>query len=141
MLTTAGGATLEAATWIDLFEPSDADAAMVRAATGLRVPRRSELLEIEQSSRLQREDRALYMSAPSLVPAPAAPHPSARPGGGPAPVGYVLTSERLLTVRFSHLPAFDARLATASAGTPMPASTTSPHRTRPGSSRWPGLRR
>ncbi len=103
MLTTAGG-DLQGATWIDLLEPTEAEAADVAAATGLRVPRVTELSEIETSSRLQRAGDVLTLSVPALGK-------TAR--GRAAPVGYVLTKDRLLTIRFTSLAAFDARLAGA----------------------------
>ena len=104
MLTTVGSNDLAGAVWIDMVDPTDADADAVRAATGLRVPRMGELAEIETSSRLRREGDAIYLSVPALSPLP---------GGATAPVGYVLTPTRLLTVRFTHLPSFEARLAAA----------------------------
>jgi len=67
--------------------------------TGLHVPTLAELNEIETSNRLQRRGEALYLSSPSVM----------RDERGPVvtPVGYVLTRDRLLTVRFAPLPAFE----------------------------------
>ena len=89
-----------AAVWIDLLDPTDAEARLVAELTGLHVPRLAELNEIESSSRLQRRGEALYLSTPSVM----------RDDSGPrvTPVGYVLTRERLLTVRFAPLPAFES---------------------------------
>lgn len=89
-----------AVVWIDLLDPTDAEALLVAELTGLHVPTLAELNEIETSSRLQRRGEALYLSTPSVM----------REAGGPrvTPVGYVLTRERLLTVRFAPLPAFEA---------------------------------
>jgi len=103
MLTTAGG-DLHDATWIDLLEPTEVEADSVAAHTGLRVPRVTELSEIETSSRLQRAGDVLTLSVPALGKA-------AR--GRAAPVGYVLTKDRLLTIRFAPLASFDVRLAEA----------------------------
>ena len=100
MLTTVGASApgdLASSVWIDILEPTDDEAATVQAATGLRVPRIAELAEIETSSRLHREGDALYLSVPALA---------SLARGGAAPVGYVLTQSRLLTVRFAELPAF-----------------------------------
>ena len=94
----------EGALWIDMFDPDEPTRQLVEAVTGLHVPTRDELSEIESSSRLSRVGDALYLSMPGLV----------RTEGGEArisPVGFVLAPDRLLTVRFSHLPAFDTYAA------------------------------
>ena len=99
-----------AAVWIDLLDPSEAEARLVAELTGLHVPTLAELNEIESSSRLQRRGEALYLSSPSVM----------RDERGPVvtPVGYVLTRDRLLTVRFAPLPAFEgfSRDCAATAG-------------------------
>jgi magnesium transporter len=89
---------LDEAVWIDLQSPSEDEAAEVELATGLKVPSREDVSAIEASSRLQRVGRALYLSAP-LLAAGEATHLS--------PVGFVLTPERLITLRFDNLVAFD----------------------------------
>jgi len=97
------------ALWIDMFEPDKATRQQVEAATGLHVPTRDELSEIESSSRLSRIGEALYLSMPGLV----------RGEGGEArtsPVGFVLAPDRLLTIRFSHLPAFETYAARCRSG-------------------------
>lgn len=99
----------EGALWIDMFDPDEPTRHLVEAVTGLHVPTRGELSEIESSSRLYREAETLYLSVPSLV----------RSEGGDAgtsPVGFVLAPDRLLTVRFSGLPAFDTYAARCRAG-------------------------
>jgi magnesium transporter len=92
------------ALWIDMVEPDEAIRQQVQALTGLHVPTRGELSEIETSSRLHREGDTLYLSVPSL----------ARGEGGDArsaPVGFVLAPDRLLTIRFSSLHSFDTYAA------------------------------
>ena len=91
-------ARLEAASWIDLQSPNDEEAAEVELATGLKIPSREDVSAIEASSRLQRIGSALYLSTP-LLAAGEATHLS--------PVGFVLTPERLITLRFDKLGAFD----------------------------------
>jgi magnesium transporter len=86
------------AVWIDLKSPGEDEAAMVEAATGLKVPSREDVSAIEASSRLQRVGEALYLSAP-LLASGEAPQLS--------PVGFVLTPERLITLRFDKFGAFD----------------------------------
>ncbi len=83
--------------WIDLASPTADESRRVAAATGLEVASRDELSEIQTSSRLIAEDGAFYLSMP-LVNA----------GDGTiAPVGFVLSPERLLTIRFADSPAFE----------------------------------
>lgn len=89
---------LNAAVWIDLQSPTDEETAKVVAATGLRIPTRDEVSAIEASSRLQRVHETLYLSTPMLVVAEEA-HLT--------PVGFILSRERLITVRFDELGAFD----------------------------------
>jgi magnesium transporter len=86
--------------WIDLLQPSPGETAFVERATGLRLPTIEELSEIESSSRLRAEDGVLYLSAP-LVYRATEDDPQT------TPVGFVLSFERLVTVRFEPLTAFD----------------------------------
>jgi magnesium transporter len=94
------------AVWIDLKSPSEDEVAMVEKATGLKVPTREDVSAIEASSRLQRVGEALYLSAP-LLAGGEAPHLS--------PVGFVLTPERLVTLRFDKFGAFDLAIGHAEA--------------------------
>jgi magnesium transporter len=87
-------------TWIDLLRPDEVETRFVERATGLRLPSLAEISEIESSSRLRVVDGALYLSAPILFRSQ-----SAEPRA--TPVGFILTPERLVTIRFEDLPAFD----------------------------------
>ena len=102
--------------WIDLLDATDAERALAARLTGLRVPAREEIAEIEASSRLQREGDTLYLST-SIV---------ARPDGGApvlvTPLGLVLSPRHLLTVRYSRLAAFDSFARTLANGLPDPAA-------------------
>ncbi|HEY3817468.1 MAG TPA: magnesium transporter CorA family protein [Polyangiaceae bacterium] len=101
MLLAHPAGDLRAATWIDLFEPTADEAERVRAATGLRVPTEDQVSEIESSSRLGFENGAYYVSTPLVL----------RHGDGEhalTPVGFVLSSKVLLSVRFAPLASFDA---------------------------------
>ncbi|MGZ3278905.1 MAG: magnesium transporter CorA family protein [Caulobacteraceae bacterium] len=89
---------MEEAPWIDLRSPSEDEMAEVELATGLKVPSRDDVSAIEASSRLQRVGDALYLSAP-LLASGEAPRLS--------PVGFVLTPERLITLRFDKFGAFE----------------------------------
>jgi magnesium transporter len=85
--------------WIDLLKPEANEIAFVEKTTGLTVPSLDELSEIESSSRLRACDGALYLSAP-LIYRPEPDQPLS------TPVGFVLTRDRLITVRFAELPSF-----------------------------------
>lgn len=85
--------------WIDLLQPSPAEAEFVERSTGLRLPSIADLSEIESSSRLRAQHGVLYLSAP-LVHRAIADDPQT------TPVGFVLGPELLVTVRFEELTAF-----------------------------------
>ncbi|MET2832595.1 magnesium transporter CorA family protein [Mesorhizobium shangrilense] len=87
------------AIWFDLRDPEPAETAEVEKLAGVAVPSRASLSEIESTSRLKARDGVLSMSVPMVT----------HVDGGlqMAPVGFVLSRERLITVRFGALPAFD----------------------------------
>src|ERR1700729_5974 len=93
---------MASAVWIDLCEGTDEELRLVTEATGLRVPTRDEVSEIEASSRLALRDGVLYLSMPLLTMT-----------DGPRVVaaGYVLSPQQLLTVRFAPNRVFDAYIA------------------------------
>ena len=97
--------------WIDLLDPGEGDLKKAHAECGLRIPSRDELSEIESSSRHYVENGALYLSAPLLTHAETK-EPEL------TPVGFIVTRERLVTIRFDKLKAFDAAEATAKATPP-----------------------
>jgi magnesium transporter len=87
------------AVWLDLLNPSPQEVALVERTVGVKMPSHADLLEIEASSRLRVDDGALLMSMPLLY----------RPDASRAamtPVGFVLTRDRLVTIRFAALAAF-----------------------------------
>jgi magnesium transporter len=90
---------LRSAVRIDLYDPTETEITAVTEATGLRVPSNAEVSEIEASSRLVLRGNVLYLSMPLLTME-----------GGPRVVsaGFVLSAERLLTVRFAPSLVFDA---------------------------------
>jgi magnesium transporter len=85
--------------WIDMVRPDSDEIAFVKRTTGLDVPSIEELSEIESSSRLRNEAGTLYMSAPFV-------YRSDTDQPVTTPAGFVLTRERLITVRFEELPSF-----------------------------------
>ena len=86
-------------TWIDAFEPTEQDMALLAHTMGVRVPSRQDLEEVETSSRLATEGETLIMSLPAMLKDET---------GYPVstPVGLVLSSDKLLTIRFARLPSF-----------------------------------
>ena len=87
-------------TWIDLLNPTPEEEQEARSACGRRIPSREDLSEVESSSRHYIEDGAIYLSAPLIKNADAD-----RPRL--TPVGFIVTPERLVTIRFDALKAFD----------------------------------
>ena len=81
------------ATWIDLEEPTEAEEKLVERCLGLNVPTREELVEIEPSSRLFERNGALYMTMSVLFGVEEG-HPTSEP------MGFVLSGNRLVTVRY-----------------------------------------
>jgi magnesium transporter len=90
-----------AAMWVDLCDPTPSELSDVEALIGFGVPTRESLSEIERSSRLRARNGVLSMSIPMTTLGPDG-HPHA------APVGFILSRERLITVRFATLHAFEA---------------------------------
>ena len=88
--------------WVDLCEPTEAELAKACADYGLDIPPRAQLEEIEFSSRLQYEDDVFTISVPVT--------PHARDGSDAvtSPLGFVLTRDLLVTIRFAHLHIFPA---------------------------------
>jgi magnesium transporter len=85
--------------WIDLLEPDPEEVAFVKRTTGLDVPGIGDLSEIESSSRLRNRNGAIYLSAPLI-------YRSDEDQPITTPVGFVLTPDRLITVRFHDLSFF-----------------------------------
>jgi magnesium transporter len=98
---------LSSAIWIDLRDPTPEETRLVTEATGLHVPTKAEVSEIEASSRLVLRDGVLYLSMPLITMT-----------DGPRVVsaGFVLSSERLVTVRFAVSVVFDEFAARLAAG-------------------------
>ncbi len=85
--------------WIDLLNPTPEEIKRVGAECGIDVPSRESLQEIEASSRLRTEDGALYVSMPLAIQ-------DAATGLSPVPLGFILSQQQLITVRFSDVHAF-----------------------------------
>lgn len=79
--------------WIDLLDPTPEEIQAIESLEGLSLPTRNEAQEIEVSSRLYIESRALYMTATIMVRA-ADPNPTT------TPVTFAYRPDRLVTLRF-----------------------------------------
>jgi magnesium transporter len=90
---------LEAAVWIDLFNPSQDEKQAVQARLGIEIPSREDMEEIEISSRLYHEDSGAFMTA--ILPAQTDTDAPMM-----APVTFILASNRVITVRYHEPKAF-----------------------------------
>ena len=97
--TSDRGARLPKAFWIDLLTPTADEIARVAADYGIAVPSRDSLQEIETSSRLRAVGQVLYVSMPLAIQDESA-------GFVPVPLGFVLSAQLLVTVRYSDVLAF-----------------------------------
>jgi magnesium transporter len=94
----SGGKTV----WVDLYNPTNEEIGKACTDYQLNIPPREQLEEIEFSSRLQYEDDVFTISVPVT--------PHAKNGGEDvtSPLGFVLTRDLLVTVRFAQLHTFEA---------------------------------
>lgn len=84
----------QSATWVDLEEPSIEEEELVERCLALDIPTRAELIEIEPSSRFYEKDGAIYVTMSALCGIVAG-----EPGA--TPIGFVLTDNRLVTIRYA----------------------------------------
>nr|WP_295670487.1 magnesium transporter CorA family protein [Sphingomonas sp.] len=103
VLPTAHTDDDRAAIWFDLLSPTEAEVADVEKRAGVTLPRRDALSEIERSSRLQRRGGILTMSTPTATR-------RFSDTAIVAPLGFVLSPDWIVTIRFTKLAAFDAVL-------------------------------
>lgn len=84
--------------WIDAFRPERREIDFLERTLGIEVPTLAELSEIESSSRLYKEKDHLYLSIPAHY---------RTVGDVPrtTPLGFVLSKDLLLTIRFKPLKA------------------------------------
>jgi magnesium transporter len=93
--------------WIDTVRPDQHEIAFLERTLGIEVPTLETLSGIEMSSRLRSEEDWLYLSIPMIY---------RKNGFMPAltPLGFALSKDILLTVRFEHIKVFDDVLDTVS---------------------------
>jgi magnesium transporter len=84
----------DAATWVDLEEPTKEEEELVERCISMDVPTQSEMTEIEPSSRLYERGGALYMTVSVLFGVEE---------GNPrtTPISFVLADKRLITIRYA----------------------------------------
>jgi magnesium transporter len=87
--------------WLDLLNPTNEERASVESRYGLKLPSREDLSEVESSSRVSEENGVLFLSMPIVSHASALDQP-------PSPVGFVLSKDLLVTIRYTQLRSFDA---------------------------------
>ncbi len=97
--TPAGAQPASSAVWIDLLDPTPEEIARVASEYQVQVPSRESLQEIETSSRTRAEGEVLYMSMPLAI------QDSTR-ALAPVPLGFILSPQQLITIRFSEVHAF-----------------------------------
>ena len=99
-ISEASDAALRDAVWIDLLNATEDETRRVAAVTGLHVPTEADLREIESSSRLSVANGVLTLSLPLV----------SRLDGDPQPVpgGFVLSQQRVITIRFAASSVFDS---------------------------------
>ena len=95
---TAGMGKPNAPIWVDLFDPDEDERRCAAEITGLRVPERSDIVNLALSSRIRTDDDAMYLSIPYFA--------DTDNGHYPGPVGIVVTDRVLMTLRFAESPAF-----------------------------------
>ena len=86
--------------WVDLFDPADEEKAEVEGKFNLKLPSREDLSEVESSSRTSEEDGVLFLSMPVVSHAHALDE-------APSPIGFVLSKDVLITIRYTQLHSFD----------------------------------
>ncbi|MCP1215134.1 magnesium transporter [Acetobacter orientalis] len=105
-------------TWIDLLNPTEAEQALAARICGQPLPTLDDLSEIESSSRISVRNGAAFLSTPLLKKIGSEFQSS--------PVGFILTAERLITIRYQPYPSFEAVAQLVAEHTLPPAPATTP---------------
>ncbi len=87
------------AVWLDMASPTRDEELVVEQALGLDLPTIEEMAAIEPSSRLYQENGATFMTASLLIRSTDS-HPAL------SPVTFVLSDQRLVTIRYEAVKAF-----------------------------------
>ncbi len=100
-----GGAhTSRKVSWLDLLDPTQEERASVERNFHIELPSREELSEVESSSRIAEENGVLFLSMPIVSHGRAVEE-------APSPIGFVLSKDVLVTIRYTQLRSFDAAAA------------------------------
>jgi magnesium transporter len=99
--------SLASAPWIDLLEPTKEEEHEVEALLGIDIPSREDMQGVESSSQLYHEGNATVMTLRVL-------RVSDRPAPALIPITFILTPERLVTLRYGESTAFLISAARAS---------------------------
>jgi magnesium transporter len=101
--------------WIDAFRPDPAETAFLQRVLGIEVPTFQKMSEIETSSRLYTIGNHMFLTTPMV-------YHDAVGLLQTTPLGFVLSKENLLTIRFKPIKACDHRRYGAPNGDhPLPA--------------------
>ena len=106
MLTAYPGSARAAGkvSWVDLLDPTPQERASVERDYRLKLPSREALSEVESSSRISEDDGVLFLSIPFISRAQAVDE-------APSPIGFVLSKDVLVTIRYTQLHSFDTAAA------------------------------
>lgn len=96
----------ESLVWIDIVRPTTDEKKQVECDLGFSLPTHEEMKDIEPSSRLYREGARVFMTA-NVVWRSESEEPES------APISFILTPQRLVTMRFSDPRSFNAFAAYA----------------------------
>jgi len=94
------------AIWVDLLNPTHEEDLHVENWMKASIPTHDDMREIEESSRFYAEDGAQYMTAPIL-------HSTGEKNHGIAPISFILTGQRLVTVRYTEPKSFNLFISRA----------------------------
>jgi magnesium transporter len=97
---TGASSAAPPASWIDLLNPTAEERATVESRYGLQLPSRKELSEVELSSRLSEENGVLFLSMPTVSHMEGLDQ-------APSPLGFALSKDLLVTIRYAQLRSFD----------------------------------
>ncbi len=86
--------------WLDLLNPTPEEEASIERDTGLTLPSQSDIMEIENSSRLSAEGEVLTLTMPLVTRSPDGLHASS--------CAFVLAPDRLITIRYATSQVFEA---------------------------------
>jgi magnesium transporter len=90
--------------WLDLLDPAPDEQAIVESDYGFKLPSREDLSEVESSSRTSEENGVLFMSVPIASHGHAGDE-------APSPIGFVLSKDVLVTIRYAPSRSFDMAMA------------------------------